>query len=123
VFRPDEVLQIFDSLEGLRMRRWIALRRRVSNPGQQLRVHRRKVHVSILAQSGPVSPGQCLGAAGAAWLVEGPLHDPIGGLLALATTALAGASGPQPATAYSYIIEAKRALSDRSAQKGWRPQY
>jgi hypothetical protein len=51
-----------------------------------------------------------LGAAGASWLAAGPLHDPIGGVLALASVALAVISGQQTATAYSYILEAKRAL-------------
>jgi hypothetical protein len=51
-----------------------------------------------------------LGAAGASWLAAGPLHDPLGGALALAGTALAAMSGQQPVTAYSYILDAKRAL-------------
>lgn len=51
-----------------------------------------------------------LGAAGASWLAAGPLHDPIGGALALAGVALAAISGQRTATAYSYILEARRAL-------------
>jgi hypothetical protein len=61
-----------------------------------------------------------IGAAGASWLAAGPLHDPVGGALALAGIALGAATGQQTATAYSYILEAKRALGDRS---GWRAQY
>jgi hypothetical protein len=63
-----------------------------------------------------------LGAAGAAWLAMGPLHDPIGGALALAGTGLAAASaaGQEPATAYSYILDARRTLGSRSADGGWR---
>jgi hypothetical protein len=56
-----------------------------------------------------------LGAAGAAWLAEGPSHDPIGAVLTLVSTGLAVASsaGQQPATAYSYIFDARRALGTR----------
>jgi hypothetical protein len=63
-----------------------------------------------------------IGAAGAAWLAMGPLHDPIGGALALAGTGLAAASaaGQQPATAYSYILDARRALGSGSTQNDWR---
>ena len=64
-----------------------------------------------------------IGAAGAAWLAGGPLHDPIGAVLALAGTALGVASGQQTATAYSYILDARRALGDRSTQRNWRAQY
>ena len=59
-----------------------------------------------------------LGAAGAVWLGAGPLHDPLGAVLATATAAsvLAGASlGQQPVTAYSYIFQAKRELGGRAA--------
>ena len=61
-----------------------------------------------------------MGAAGASWLAAGPLHDPLGGALALAGTALGVASGQETATAYSYILEAKRSLGGRS---GWSPRY
>jgi hypothetical protein len=64
-----------------------------------------------------------IGAAGASWLAAGPLHDPVGALLAMAGTALGAASGQQPATAYSYILDAKRALGYRSAERPWRQQY
>jgi hypothetical protein len=64
-----------------------------------------------------------IGAAGAAWLTAGPLHDPVGGLLALAGTglAVASAAGQQPATAYSYILDARRALGSRSGRALARP--
>lgn len=68
-----------------------------------------------------------IGAAGAAWLAMGPLHDPIGGALAMgvASTALAASSDQQTATAYSYILDAKRALSSSSADTDWKipPSY
>jgi hypothetical protein len=60
-----------------------------------------------------------LGAAGATWLSAGPLHDPLGAVLAFATagSALAGtASGQEPVTAYSYIFQAKRELGGRTAR-------
>lgn len=62
-----------------------------------------------------------IGAAGAAWLAAGPLHDPLGGAIALAGTGLAAASaaGEQPATAYSYILDARRALGNRSGLTRW----
>jgi hypothetical protein len=62
-----------------------------------------------------------IGAAGAAWLAAGPLHDPIGGLIALVDTALGAASSQETATAYSYILDAKRALG--SSSTGWRTPY
>jgi len=64
-----------------------------------------------------------IGAAGASWLAAGPLHDPVGAVLALAGTALGVASGQQAATAYSYILDAKHELGYRSAQRPWRRQY
>jgi hypothetical protein len=64
-----------------------------------------------------------LGAAGAAWLATGPLHDPIGALLAMAGTTLGVASSQQTATAYSYILGARQALGSRSAQAKWRMPY
>ena len=57
-----------------------------------------------------------LGAAGAAWLAAGPLHDPVGGALALGGTMLGLASAQPAATAYSYILDARRTLGSRSAQ-------
>lgn len=64
-----------------------------------------------------------LGAAGAAWLAGGPLHDPIGGALALAAGALGLTSSQPTATSYSYILDAKRTLGSRSGQSDWRAQY
>lgn len=64
-----------------------------------------------------------IGAAGASWLAAGPLHDPLGAVLALAGTALGAASSQQTATAYSYILDARRALGSRSAQASWRVRY
>jgi hypothetical protein len=55
-----------------------------------------------------------IGAAGAAWLAAGPLHDPLGGALALAGGALGFASEGPPATAYSYVLEARRTFGSRS---------
>lgn len=51
-----------------------------------------------------------LGAAGASWLAAGPLHDPIGGALAMADTMQGLTSDQSTATAYSYIFGAQRAL-------------
>jgi hypothetical protein len=59
-----------------------------------------------------------LGAAGASWLAAGPLHDPLGGALALATTLLGLTPGQPEATAYSYILTAQRSLGSRAAQTG-----
>jgi hypothetical protein len=56
-----------------------------------------------------------IGAAGASWLAAGPLHDPIGGALLLAGTALATVSDRPAATAYSYILDARRALGSGSS--------
>jgi hypothetical protein len=57
-----------------------------------------------------------LGAAGATWLAAGALHDPVGGALAMAG-AIAGAASAQPAaTAYSYILDARRTLGSRAPQ-------
>ena len=64
-----------------------------------------------------------IGAAGAAWLAAGPLHDPIGGALTLAGVALAAASSQQPVSAYSYILDAKRALGSSSGQADWHIRY
>jgi hypothetical protein len=64
-----------------------------------------------------------IGAAGAAWLAAGPLHDPIGAILAFAGAALVAASGQQTATAYSYILDANRALGSTSTRAGWRTPY
>ncbi len=60
-----------------------------------------------------------LGAAGATWLGAGPLHDPLGAVLAFATAgnALVGAArGQEPVTAYSYVFQANRELGGRTAQ-------
>jgi hypothetical protein len=60
-----------------------------------------------------------LAAAGAGWLGAGPLHDPLGAVLATVTagSALTGAAlGQEPVTAYSYVFQAKRELGDRAAQ-------
>jgi hypothetical protein len=62
-----------------------------------------------------------LGAAGAAWLAAGPLHDPIGGLIALAAASSAAASSQDTATAYSYILDAKHTLARPSSR--WRAPY
>jgi len=59
-----------------------------------------------------------LGAGGAAWLSAGPLHDPLGGVLALATAgaALAGAAtGQEPTSAYSYVFTVRHELGSRTA--------
>jgi hypothetical protein len=56
-----------------------------------------------------------IGAAGAAWLAAGPLHDPWGGALALAGSVLGLAPGEPTATAYSYVFEARRTFGSRSA--------
>ena len=60
-----------------------------------------------------------LGAAGATWLGAGPLHDPLGAVLAFATAGgalAAAASGQEPVTAYSYVFQAKRELGGRTAR-------
>ncbi|MGH3223244.1 MAG: hypothetical protein ACRDPY_31915 [Streptosporangiaceae bacterium] len=56
----------------------------------------------------PLAPF-ALGAVGAAWLAEGPLHDPVGAAFALAGAgaALVGSSKAEPATVYSFIFDAK----------------
>jgi hypothetical protein len=56
-----------------------------------------------------------IGAAGAAWLAVGPLHDPMGGALALASSTLGFAPGEPTATAYSYVLEARGAFGSRTA--------
>lgn len=55
-----------------------------------------------------------IGAVGAAWAAAGPSHDPLGGALALAGAALGFAPEEPPATAYSYVLEARRAFGSRS---------
>jgi hypothetical protein len=60
-----------------------------------------------------------LGAAGASWLATGPLHDPVGGALALAGSILGLASAQPAATAYSYILDARHTFGSRAAQTRW----
>jgi hypothetical protein len=48
-----------------------------------------------------------IGAAGAAWLAAGPLHDPLGGALALAGATLGFVQEEPPATACSYVLDAQ----------------
>jgi hypothetical protein len=58
--------------------------------------------------------GLSIGAAGAAWTATGTSHDPLGGALALAGIALGLTQEEPPATAYSYLLEARRAFGSRS---------
>jgi hypothetical protein len=60
-----------------------------------------------------------LGAAGASWLAAGPLHDPVGGALALAGSILGLASAQPAATANSYILDARHTFGSRAAQTRW----
>jgi Family of unknown function (DUF6236) len=60
-----------------------------------------------------------LGAAGASWLAAGPLHDPVGGALALAGSILGLASAQPAATAYSCILDARHTFGSRAAQTRW----
>jgi hypothetical protein len=55
-----------------------------------------------------------IGAAGAAWQAAGVSHDPLGAALALASAALGFAPEEPPATAYSYVLEARRTFGSRS---------
>lgn len=57
--------------------------------------------------------GLSIGAAGAAWTATGTSHDLLGGALALAGIALGLTQEEPPATAYSYLIEARRAFGSR----------
>jgi hypothetical protein len=57
--------------------------------------------------------GLSIGAVGAAWTATGTSHDLLGGALALAGIALGLAREEPPATAYSYLIEARRAFGSR----------
>jgi len=61
--------------------------------------------------------GLSIGAAGAAWTATGTSHDLLGGALALAGIALGLAQGEPPATAYSYLIEARRAFGSRGVTR------
>jgi hypothetical protein len=59
-----------------------------------------------------------IGAAGAAWQAAGLSHDPLGAVLALAGAVLGFAPEKPPATAYSYVLEARHAFGSRSHSYG-----
>ncbi len=62
----------------------------------------------------PSLAGLSIGAAGAAWQAAGVSHDPLGAALALGGAALGFATQEPPATAYSYVLQARRTFGSRS---------
>jgi hypothetical protein len=57
--------------------------------------------------------GLSIGAAGAAWQAAGASHDPLGAVLALGAAALGFTAEKPPATAYSYVFDARRTFGSR----------
>lgn len=64
--------------------------------------------------------GLSIGAVGAAWLAAGPLHDPLGGALALAVAALGFEPEKPPAAAYSHV-SGSGARSEAATARTGRP--
>jgi hypothetical protein len=60
-----------------------------------------------------------IGAAGASWVVAGAALHPLAGALALASTVLGLAPSQPTATAYSYVLDARRTLGSRATPMLW----